>query len=483
VRCLDENVVIEFLEGVLPEPAHAAVERHVDACGGCRRLLADLARVAEEDPTLTEEQGVLHPGQLLAGRFLVRRLIGSGSMGSVYAAFDQQLGEEVAIKVLRKELSATEHLHHLHHEVGVSRRVTHPNVCRVHDVGSSGGTHFITMAFVEGEPLDEVLSHGRVRHGYALSVLAQICDALEAAHAQGIVHRDLKPSNITVDAAGKVTVMDFGLARDLRGDISSRTGMLIGTPAYWSPEQARGEKATERSDVFALGMIACDLFGATKPRFGDGDRVLRELPPAIGRVVAQCLKVDPRERPFPRTVKERLEAASRPRIASVRTAVVLGAIGLIGASIAALAIESFEPQRFEAPVVAKAPSLEDAEVQMLLRRLDGVEETRRAKGLLVSDVKGHAALMLEARRALEKKDMEGARSAIATMEVRLERMAIDAELVGTKMLRMRRLTRSIDESDRVEEIFSEVRDRFSAGDFTGANAHLNELLPLVEENL
>jgi hypothetical protein len=265
--------------------------------------------------------------------------------------------------------------------------------------------------------------------------------------------------------------------------------VLIGTPAYWSPEQARGEKATERSDIFALGMVACDLFAVAKPAFGDGAKVARELPRSIGRLVARCLESDPRERPFPAEVRSLLERAARPRIASVRTAAAIGALGMLGASILAVALETLEPERFDAPVIAKAEvvvSREDAELSVLRRRLAGVEEARKAKGLLVSDVRGHAALMLEARRAIEWHDMEAARSAIATMEVRLERMAIDSELVGAKMLRLRRLTRSIDaanERERVEEVFSAVRDRFSAGDYTGANEELNGLLPLIEEKL
>jgi len=195
---------------------------------------------------------------------------------------------------------------------------------------------------------------------------------------------------------------------------------LIGTPAYWSPEQARGEKATERSDVFALGMMACDLFGVERPRFGDGERAARDLPGPIGKLVARCLSVDPRERPFPAEVAHLLEKASEPRIASLRTTLMIGAIGAIGASILAIAIDTFRPSRFESPVIANAP------VQTaMLRRLDAVEELRRAKGLSVSDVRGHAELMVEARRAIEANDIEAARSAIATMEVRLDRIAIE----------------------------------------------------------
>jgi hypothetical protein len=123
------------------------------------------------------------------------------------------------------------------------------------------------------------------------------------------------------------------------------------------------------------------------------------------------------------------------------------------------------------------------ELIVLRRRLEAVESLRREKGLLPSDLRGHAALMIEARRSLEWEDMEAARSAIATMEVRLEKVAVDSEFVGAKMLRMRKLSRSIEARDQVEEIFSSVRDRVAADDYAGANAYLNELLPLIEETL
>jgi serine/threonine protein kinase len=208
---------------------------------------------------------------------------------------DLHLGERVALKLLRPEVKDIPSLlNHLHHEIIVGRRISHPNVCRIYDLGIYGDMHFISMALVAGERLDEFLSRGVPSVDQAVAILLQICSALEAAHAQGVVHRDLKPSNIMIDTEGKVTVMDFGLARDLRAG-PSQSGALIGSPAYWSPEQARGDRATEQSDIYTLGLLACDLFGAKHPTFGDEKRICG-VPQSFCSVLEHCLKPRPKER-------------------------------------------------------------------------------------------------------------------------------------------------------------------------------------------
>lgn len=310
MSCLDENLVLELLQGGLGRPETAELESHVDRCGSCRELIAVAARTSmptrdswdgptePELGTVIDELESVWPGQVLANRYRVGRRIGRGSMGSVYEAADLQLNERVALKLLRPELKDSPRLlNHLQQEIVLGRRITHRNVCRLYDIGRAGETRFITMELIQGEPLDQLLANRRLPPAQAVRVLCQICDALEAAHGQGVVHRDLKPSNIMVDVERGLhaTVMDFGLARDLRGSEPSESGLLIGTPAYWSPEQARGERATERSDLYALGAIACELLGGERPALGKPLDV-SSLPLGFRKVVERSLAFEPVDR-------------------------------------------------------------------------------------------------------------------------------------------------------------------------------------------
>jgi len=320
VACLDENTIVEFIQGTMSLRDARAVEEHVDSCAACRQLLAELARTsfALLSPEVSSsESGLgdatlppgdesmptgsggsmegLRAGQVIAGRYRVVRFLGKGAMGRVYEVDDMQLQDRVALKLLRPEVRDVPRLlQHLRHEVVLGRRISHPNVCRLHDIGSFGGNHFITMSLVHGENLTSILSREVPPPDWAMGVLLQICAALEAAHEQGVVHRDLKSSNIMVDAKGKVTVMDFGLARDLWGE-PSQSGMLIGSPAYWSPEQACGQRATERSDIYSFGVVACELFGARRPLLGS-DVDLGRIPAAFRPAITRCLQAKAEER-------------------------------------------------------------------------------------------------------------------------------------------------------------------------------------------
>ncbi len=316
MTCLDENSVVEFIQGLLGPEEVARIEKHVDGCPSCRELLGEAAKLsiassrgrvgAADDPgtgstlrtgeTLAVElpHSVL-PGQVLAGRFRVIHQLGCGSFGAVYEAEDLQLKERIALKLLRPEIQRTPSLlKHLHHEIVVGRRVSHPNVCRMYDLGAYGETSFITMALIPGDSLDVFLLRQKPTLEQGVALLFQVIDALDAAHTQGVVHRDLKPSNIMVDETGKVTVMDFGLARDLRAG-PSQSGALIGSPAYWSPEQAQGERATEQSDIYSFGLMACDVLGVERPSFG-GALHAPGLPAIYQSVIERCLKLPPEER-------------------------------------------------------------------------------------------------------------------------------------------------------------------------------------------
>jgi len=314
--CLSHETVLAFVEGSLPDGEAGAVDAHMDGCSSCRALVAELARAAPCEPPQGEPPPIsastIGPGDVLASRFCILRRLGRGAMGVVCEADDRELGVRVALKLLRHEAASSPRLlERLRKEAVLGRRVTHPNVCRLHDFGISDGVAFLSMELLEGETLTRLLAQGGLEPSRALALLEQIADALEAAHAHGVSHRDLKPSNIMVGANDKVSVMDFGLAHDLDADASEH-GLAVGTPAYWSPEQARGEPATERSDIYSLGLIACELFGA-QPRSTRAER-LAALPPRYRAVVGRCLAEEPDGR-FASVgeMRDALRAADRKR--------------------------------------------------------------------------------------------------------------------------------------------------------------------------
>jgi hypothetical protein len=249
----------------------------------------------------TETETADNPGPplppVLAGRFRIGRLLGRGGMGRVFEAMDEKLKVPVALKLLVAEVQGSpSFLEELRREIVITRKITHPNVCRVYDLGTDGQLSFLTMELVEGQPLDRVLVRGPLPPAQVGEILEQVCLALEAAHREGVVHRDLKPSNVMLDSSRKVTVMDFGLARDLGGAVSLRAGP-IGTPAYWAPEQARGLPSTLRTDLYAVGLIAYEMFtGARLPHALSDDTPLDEVSAPFRPVLRTCLQVDPARR-------------------------------------------------------------------------------------------------------------------------------------------------------------------------------------------
>ncbi len=181
-------------------------------------------------------------------------------MGEVYRADDLKLRQPVALKLLPSKLSQNEQrLERFHHEVRIARQVSHPNVCRVYDIGDADGQPFIAMEFVDGEDLASVLRRmGRPSPDKSLEIARQLCAGLAAAHDKGVLHRDLKPHNIMIDERGRVRITDFGLA----GFVEDFTGKEItaGTPAYMAPEQLAGREVSVKSDIFALGLVLSELF-------------------------------------------------------------------------------------------------------------------------------------------------------------------------------------------------------------------------------
>ncbi len=233
------------------------------------------------------------PRALLAHRYEIEGLLGVGGMGSVYRAFDRELDERVALKVLRRELLGDPvTLERFRREVKLARRVTHPNVARVYDIGEHEGVRFLTMELVDGESLAATLAREvALAPARVVAIARAVCDGLSAAHAAGVVHRDLKPDNVILARDGRVVLTDFGIAR-LAGSGASRTlGMVLGTPQYMAPEQVdpRGE-IDGRADLYALGVMLFEMLAGEAPWKGDSPiaiaaRRLVAPPPDPGDVV------------------------------------------------------------------------------------------------------------------------------------------------------------------------------------------------------
>jgi tetratricopeptide (TPR) repeat protein len=209
----------------------------------------------------------IQEGSVIADRYEILKLLGEGGMGAVYKARDRELDRLVALKVIRSELAGHPTvLARFKQELILARKVTHRNVIRIFDLGVAEGLRFITMEYVDGRDLSTLLEErGKYAPAEAVKILRQVCSALEVAHSEGVVHRDLKPQNIMVEANGRACVMDFGLARSLEATGLTHAGAVMGTPAYMSPEQAKGLPADERSDLFSLGTIAYQMLTAVVP--------------------------------------------------------------------------------------------------------------------------------------------------------------------------------------------------------------------------
>ena len=255
-------------------------------------------------------------GRVLGHRYEILQMLGEGGMGTVYKARDREVDRLVALKVIRPELAQNaDALHRFKQELVLARQITHRNVIRIFDLGDADGLKFITMEFIDGRDLKSLIREkGKFTPEEAIQIVVQVCKALEASHAEGVIHRDLKPQNIMIDEQGRVSVMDFGIARGMEaGGGMTQTGALVGTPEYMSPEQAKGQHLDARSDLFSLGIIFYELLTGSSPfkadtamatlwkRTHEAARPPIELesgiPRAVSDMVVKCLEID-RERRY-----------------------------------------------------------------------------------------------------------------------------------------------------------------------------------------
>jgi serine/threonine protein kinase len=303
----DETIAASVVPPVAQPPRKAP-----SAPSGSQRV----TRVASgTNPLMSSDPiggGRFSPGLILAERYRIVALLGRGGMGEVYRAEDLKLSQVVAIKFLPEALSQDlAVLQRFHSEVRIARQVSHPNVCRVFDIGDADGIPFLTMEYVAGEDLASLVRRiGRLSPDKATEIARQICAGLAAAHERGVIHRDLKPANVMLDEAGKVRVTDFGLAA-IAANISGAE-VRAGTPAYMAPEQLAGKEVTTKSDIYSLGLVLYEIltgkraFDATtlpelmRARQGalpSPSTLVRDLDPLLERVVLRCLEREPSQRP------------------------------------------------------------------------------------------------------------------------------------------------------------------------------------------
>jgi serine/threonine protein kinase len=250
----------------------------------------------------------------LEARFQILKELGRGGMGIVFQAHDKELKEQVAIKILSPILSTnSDALARLKREVSAARRVTHPNVIRIHDLSEMNGLHFVTMEYFYGQNLKEYIKvNGALSNMKAWQIAEQICEGLEAAHRGGIIHRDLKSQNIIINTAGQIKIIDFGLAHTTQMEGLTATGLIMGTPEYMAPEQVAGKRVDERADIYSLGIILYELFTGKVPFTGDSaigvgfmqmkedPKPPREINPQISaeveRIILKALQKEPSAR-------------------------------------------------------------------------------------------------------------------------------------------------------------------------------------------
>ncbi len=385
--CLGDDVVLAFAEGLLDTGTLRSVDRHVDGCAKCQELVAAALNSHFPERVSGARTKNFEPGSVVAGRYRIVRFLGSGGMGEVYEAEDRMLGERVALKSLSPALADSERaISYLKSEVQLARRVSHPTVCRVFDLGVHGSetpgheVHFLTMQLCAGETLGQRARRGPLPTQDVAQIAEQLLHGLAAAHDAGILHRDFKSDNVILreaegDAPPLATITDFGLARAFaegQAHVTTRH-LLVGSAAYMAPEQVEGGPLTEAVDIYGFGVVLFEMLTGSLPFVADtamGTAVLRlrRAPPKpsdrLGSVgadwdefVLRCLAREPHRRFASARAALRALPHLRTDVPRMRARSLLVGLALVlaagGASVLLRSSASPEPPGHIAP---SAPS-------------------------------------------------------------------------------------------------------------------------------